>query len=150
MVKISHVKSVALAAALGAIMASGAAQAQIPAKASGSLEQTHGEWRASLLDGATVYNEHGDTIGTINDLLIDQKGEVANVVLSVGGFLGVGTKYVEVPFSKLKFEPSTSNPEAPTHNGTAANDATKSEYSVTLMKSTKDSLKQMPDFDYNK
>lgn len=150
MLKSSVLKALALAISMGSVGLVSVANAQMPEKSSGSVEQTHGEWRASLINGAKVYNDHADKIGTINDMLIDSKGHVANVVLSVGGFLGVGSKYVEVPFSQLKFEPSSSNPEATTANGTASNDATKNDYSVTMHGATKDSLKAMPDFDYNK
>ena len=67
---------------------------------------SHNAWRSTKLDGATIYNDQGNNIGTIDDMLLDSQGKVSNVVLSVGGFLGMGSRYVEVPFSKLKFEPS--------------------------------------------
>jgi sporulation protein YlmC with PRC-barrel domain len=76
----------------------------------GSLTKTHDDWRASELVGATVYNDQGDSIGTVNDLLIASDGTVANAILSVGGFLGIGTKLVQVPFKNLKLVPSQSNP----------------------------------------
>lgn len=77
---------------------------------SGSLVKSHGDWRSSELVGATVYNDSGNSVGTINDLLVSSDGTVSNAILSVGGFLGIGTKLVEVPFNKLKFVPSASNP----------------------------------------
>jgi sporulation protein YlmC with PRC-barrel domain len=77
---------------------------------SGSLEKTKGDWRGSELVGATVYNEQGNSVGTISDLLVGSDGSVSNAILSVGGFLGVGSKLVEVPFKNLKFVPSQSNP----------------------------------------
>jgi sporulation protein YlmC with PRC-barrel domain len=72
----------------------------------GALQKSHGSWRSSKLVGATVYNDRGDNIGTIDDLLIGNDGKISNAVISVGGFLGLGSKLVEVPFSQLKFEPS--------------------------------------------
>jgi sporulation protein YlmC with PRC-barrel domain len=116
------------------------------AKPNGSLEQSHNAWRSTKLDGAIVYNEHGDTVGTINDMLLDSAGKVSNVVLSVGGFLGMDSKYVEVPFSKLKFEPSKGNPAS---NGAALAAAAKNhDSSIVLPGVTKDSLKAMTAFSY--
>ena len=54
---------------------------------------SHNDWRSSKLDGASVYNEQGTSIGTIDDMLLNSEGKVSNVVLSVGGFLGMGSKY---------------------------------------------------------
>jgi sporulation protein YlmC with PRC-barrel domain len=76
----------------------------------GSLVTTNGDWRGSELLGATVYNDQGDSIGTVNDLLLSSDGTFSNAVLSVGGFLGMGSKLIEVPFKNLKFVPSLSNP----------------------------------------
>lgn len=72
----------------------------------GSLEKYHGQLRASELDGANVYNDQGAAIGTINDVLIGSDGKVQNVVISVGGFLGLATHYVAVPFNRLQIQPS--------------------------------------------
>lgn len=74
----------------------------------GSLEKYHGMLRASELTGANVYNDQGTVIGTVNDMLMGDDGKIQNVVISVGGFLGVGTHYVSVPFSQLKVQPSRS------------------------------------------
>jgi sporulation protein YlmC with PRC-barrel domain len=75
----------------------------------GCLVPTDGDWRATELVGATVYNDQGDTIGTVDDLLLSSDGTVSSAVLSVGGFLGMGTKLIEVPFKNLRFAPSQSN-----------------------------------------
>ena len=58
--------------------------------------------RASKLIGSKVYK--GDTsIGQIEDLLVDlDHATVAAVILSVGGFLGLGDKLVAVPVSQIK------------------------------------------------
>ena len=79
---------------------------------SGTLTQTHGNWRVSDLVGATVYDDQGNSIGTINDLLLSSDGSTQSAILSVGGFLGVGSKLVEVPFKSIKFAPSLSNPDS--------------------------------------
>ena len=58
--------------------------------------------RASKLIGSKVYQ--GDaSIGQIEDVLVDlDHATVAAVILSVGGFLGVGEKLVAVPASQIK------------------------------------------------
>jgi sporulation protein YlmC with PRC-barrel domain len=81
----------------------------------GTLVKAHGEWRASEIVGATVYNSDGKSIGTINDLLLSSKGTVSNAIISVGGFLGIGQKLVKVPFNQIKFVPSASNPASGSH-----------------------------------
>src|SRR5229473_6497119 len=72
-----------------------------PAAASDSSFQ--GNWRASKLVGLSVYNDNNESIGAINDLLMDKDGNIKGVVLGVGGFLGVGEHLVAIPFDKMKF-----------------------------------------------
>jgi len=59
-------------------------------------------YRTSKVVGATVVNEANETVGTIDDLIVTPGGQAPYAVLSVGGFLGLGTKYVVVPFTSLK------------------------------------------------
>src|SRR3979411_2919496 len=49
-----------------------------------------GEARASKVIGSSVYNDHNEKVGSIDDLLIGKDGKMS-AVLSVGGFLGMGT-----------------------------------------------------------
>src|ERR1700730_11099925 len=58
--------------------------------------------RASKLIGSKVYK--GDTsIGQIEDVLVDlDHATIAALILSVGGFLGIGDKLVAVPVSQIK------------------------------------------------
>jgi len=49
-----------------------------------------------------VYNSSDNTIGEVSDVLLDKSGRVKAVILSVGGFLGLGGKYVSVPFNALQ------------------------------------------------
>jgi sporulation protein YlmC with PRC-barrel domain len=62
-----------------------------------------GEWRASKLVGVNVYNDANEKIGDINDFILDKAGKVENVILGVGGFLGMGEHYVAVGYDKLKW-----------------------------------------------
>jgi len=59
-------------------------------------------YRVSKVVGATVVNDAKETVGTIDDLIVTPTDKVPFAVLSVGGFLGMGTKYVVVPFSSLQ------------------------------------------------
>ena len=43
-----------------------------------------------------------NTVGEFSDVLLDKDGPVTAVILSVGGFLGLGAKYVSVPFNALR------------------------------------------------
>ena len=59
--------------------------------------------RVSKLIGSEVYS--ADTsIGHIEDVLIDQTNVTA-VILSVGGFLGIGDKLVAAPITAIKVGP---------------------------------------------
>lgn len=52
--------------------------------------------------GADVVQSDGTSIGEISDLVIDPVShEVKNVVIDVGGFLGIGTKTVTLPVEDL-------------------------------------------------
>jgi sporulation protein YlmC with PRC-barrel domain len=84
-----------------------------------------GEWRASKLVGVNVYNEANEKIGDINDVILDKSGKSENVILGVGGFLGMGEHYVAVAYDKLKWsnEPPRST-TASTTTSTANRPAT--------------------------
>jgi sporulation protein YlmC with PRC-barrel domain len=62
-----------------------------------------GNWRASKVVGLNVYNDQNENVGSINDLLMDKSGNIKAAVISVGGFLGMGSRYVAIPFEKMKF-----------------------------------------------
>jgi sporulation protein YlmC with PRC-barrel domain len=81
-----------------------------------------GEWRASKLVGVDVYNDANEKVGDINEVILDKSGKVANVILGVGGFLGMGEHYVAVGFDKLKWvnEPVRSTTVSTTTNPTVA------------------------------
>ena len=61
---------------------------------------------ASKLIGENVYastKADADTVGQINDLVVTSDGTITNVVIGVGGFIGIGEKNVAVPFDRLKW-----------------------------------------------
>lgn len=55
-------------------------------------------FNASDLLGKTVKNSHGDDLGKVEDVVIGSDGRANFVVLERGGTLGIGAKYVPVPF----------------------------------------------------
>ena len=83
-------------------------------------------FRASKVVGAAVVNDKGDAIGKIDDVIISSDGKAPYAVLSVGGFLGVGTHLVLVRYQDLNF----------------ANNK------VTLVGATKETLGGLPEFKY--
>jgi sporulation protein YlmC with PRC-barrel domain len=95
-------------ALLATALISGMASAQTgtsktDATNAGATMHTEGEWRVSKLVGVDVYNEANERIGDVNDVILDRSGKVANVILGVGGFVGMGEHYVAVAFDKLKW-----------------------------------------------
>ena len=92
-----------------------------PAENAASMHR-EGEWRSSKLVGVDVYNEANEKLGDINEVILDKSGKVANVILGVGGFLGMGEHYVAVAFDRLKWvnEPVRSTTAATTKTPTNA------------------------------
>jgi sporulation protein YlmC with PRC-barrel domain len=82
--------------------------------------------RLSKVIGSTVYADPNTSIGTVDDLIMTSDNQVAMAIVSVGGFLGLGSKLVAVPYDQLK-----------------------SDGGKTMLPGvTKDSLKAMPNFTY--
>ena len=60
---------------------------------------------SSDVEGTKVYNRQGDTLGSIDDLVVDKvSGRVRYAALEFGGFLGMGTDRYPVPWSTLKYD----------------------------------------------
>src|SRR5262252_9873634 len=70
--------------------------------ARGSLLRVQNNWRGTALIGTPVFDDHGQRIATIGDLLITDDDKVDRVVLSVRG----RRQLVAVPFGQLRFVPS--------------------------------------------
>ena len=51
---------------------------------------------------AKVYDESNYKVGEIQDMLVDRNGSINAVLLSVGGFIGMGEKDVALPLDSLK------------------------------------------------
>ena len=78
--------------------------------------------------GEGVYNDAGDKVGEINDLIVTQDKALSYAIVGVGGFLGVGEHEIAVPVGRLKQEKGK----------------------IVLPGATKDALKAAPKFEYTK
>jgi hypothetical protein len=85
-------------------------------------------YRASKIIGSSVLNDANETIGKIDDLLVTRDGKEPYAVLSIGGFLGMGTHMVVVRYDTLKF----------------------ADNKIVLPGGSKDGLKMLPTFQYSK
>jgi PRC-barrel domain len=85
-------------------------------------------YRASKVIGSSVLNEASEVIGKIDDLLVTRDGKEPYAVLSIGGFLGMGTHMVVVRYDSLKF----------------------ADNKIVLPGGSKDGLKMLPTFQYAK
>lgn len=84
-------------------------------------------FRASKVIGSSVVNEAGDSVGTADDIIIGEDGKTPFVVLSVGGFLGIATKLVVLPYQQRKTM----------------------DRKIVMPGATKDALKGLPEFKYS-
>jgi hypothetical protein len=122
-----------------------------------------GLWQGSKIIGLNVYNDQNEKIGSIKDLMVNKSGAIASAVIGVGGFLGMGERDVAVKFADLKWsnEPvrSASAPGStttrPATTGAGADSSTTAQSPKTypdhaVFNASKDQLKAMPQFDYNK
>ena len=85
---------------------------------------------ADTLVGNDVYNEKGEDLGEIKEIMLDMhSGRVGYAVLSFGSFLGMGEKLFAVPWGALKLD---------------------TEHKRFVLNVEKDRLKQAPGFDRGK
>lgn len=86
---------------------------------------------SSNVVGLDVYNGQNNSIGKIQDIAFDASKRMTGYILSVGGFLGMGTHYVAVDPSAVMVQ----------------YDAANNKWRAT-MNATKDQLKSAPEFKY--
>lgn len=92
-----------------------------------------GEIRASKLIGSSVYNDRDEKIGKVDDVVLGKDNKADAVILSVGGFLGMGSKLIAVPYGSLRL--------GDTKHASSDN-------KVVMAGATKDSLRALPNFNY--
>ena len=68
------------------------------------VKQQPTDWTTADLVGKTVVNPKNETLGEINNIILNERGDVVAVTIGVGGFLGIGEKDVGVPFNALEFK----------------------------------------------
>ena len=118
------------AALAGMVVLSDAAAAQGTSQtvefAKVDIQKLAAGYRASKVIGGDVLNDANQTIGKIDDLLVSPDGTAPFAVLSIGGFLGMDTHLVVVPYDSLKLVGNK----------------------IVLPGGTKDALKMLPEFKY--
>jgi len=87
-----------------------------------------GQMLATGMIGSYVYGPNNETIGDVNDFVLDRDGKIAAAVIGVGGFLGVGERNVAVPFAQIRMQERDGR-------------------STLTLNATKDQLQQAPAFD---
>jgi sporulation protein YlmC with PRC-barrel domain len=90
------------------------------------------EMFSSKLKGLNVYNQKDESVGEITDIAI-KNNAVDALILSVGGFLGMGERYVAVSPSSVNVRYDQKNDKW-----------------LASMNTTKDALKAAPEFKYPK
>lgn len=60
---------------------------------------------SSKVEGTAVYDPAGEQLGTISNFMVDKvTGQVAYVVMSFGGFLGLGENHHPLPWRALRYD----------------------------------------------
>lgn len=66
---------------------------------------THSLIGSDRVEGTSVYGRNGDKIGTVQRIMIDKvSGQVRDVEVSVGTFLGMGGELHSLPWQKLTYD----------------------------------------------
>jgi len=84
-------------------------------------------YRASKLRGTAVVNSKNEKIGEIDDLVIG-KDRVLFAIVQVGGFLGLGSRLIAVPYTSLQISDDGRH--------------------IVLPGATKQQLERLPEFKY--
>ena len=98
------------AAALAVLLTASTAFAQqapgtmtsAPSSAHFQTSEGQDQWLVGNLWHKSVYNTAGQSIGDLNDILVDKDGKVVALVVGVGGFLGLGEKNVAVEWGQFR------------------------------------------------
>lgn len=69
------------------------------------VQVSSNSWRASQVIGLNVKNSSGETIGDVEDLVLDMKeGKIIAAIISSGGFLGIADTLSAVPVTALRYD----------------------------------------------
>lgn len=68
-------------------------------------EETERLIASDKVEGTYVYDRQGNHLGSVSNFMVDKfTGKVAYAVLSMGGFLGMGTRYHPLPWKSLNYD----------------------------------------------
>ena len=98
-------RSIAVLALASSIAMGGTAYVAHAQGVSFQKGQAQGELPIVRLSGTRVFNSKAEVIGTIGDIVLGADGRATTVVIKVGGFAGVGSKLVALPYTSLKVGP---------------------------------------------
>jgi PRC-barrel domain len=70
----------------------------------GFVTQQPNDRLASRLIGLNIQNSANETIGEIHDIVLTDANAVRAIIVSVGGFLGIGTRYVAIDPKAITFD----------------------------------------------
>lgn len=104
----------------------------VPANGPSFIKVQNTDMLSSNVVGLDVYNGQNNNIGKIQDIAFDTSKRITGYILSVGGFLGMGTHYVAVDPNSVMVE----------------YDANNKTWRAT-MNATKDQLKSATEFKYS-
>ena len=70
-----------------------------------AIDETRRLIASSKVEGTPVFNRTGEQLGTVYNFMVDKvSGQVAYVVMSFGGFLGIGESYHPLPWRALTYD----------------------------------------------
>jgi sporulation protein YlmC with PRC-barrel domain len=130
------VMAVIICLAVAGMMGNALAQQQAPVAGSMSIAVPATElsvlakgWSAKKqIMGQDIYNDQGEKVGVVNDLIITPDKAVSYAIIGTGGFLGMAEHDVAIRINEFKLV----------------------EGKMTLPGATKDVVKAMPAFEYAK
>jgi sporulation protein YlmC with PRC-barrel domain len=103
----------------------------VPAKGPDFIQVKNDDMLSLNVVGLDIYNKDNNNIGKIQDVVFDKSNKIVGFILSVGGFLGMGTHYVAVDPDALSIAYDTGNKTW-----------------RASMNASKDQLKAAPEFKY--
>ena len=84
---------------------------------------------AESMMGKNVYGTDNEKVGEVEDVILDSNGQARQLVVSSGGFLGIGDKLIAVDINQATWDPQ--------------------EERVKLSGMTRDQVKEMAEFEYS-
>jgi len=84
---------------------------------------------ADHLMGKNVYGKDNEKVGEVEDVILDSNGQAKQLVISSGGFLGIGEKQIAVDYNEAKWDQQQDR--------------------IQLSNMSRDQVKDMPEFQYS-